>query len=752
MIRKRRSERLRRQFGIVMLGCQPGTKQEATNSEWRMRKPANSELRMAKWRLKRLSLLAVFFTLFAIAYSPVLVFAQSKTTVSDTLHGPDGSLPSGKIVITSKSTFTASDGSVVFSGAVATATVTNGAFSIALIPNAGSTPSGTSYNAIYKLAGVPYREETWVVPASATPVGLSAVRSTSLSGPNAMVSPSQMPALSGDVNSSAGSASASVVGLHWGSSGYTLSGAPSDGQCLTVSGFTITGGPCGSGSSQAQGSSGQVQINSGGSFAGAADLTYDNASGATTLIARDKGGQVFNVKAYGAVGDGVTDDTAAVNAAFAAAYAAGGGVVYFPAGTYLIAGSLTIPNDGAAHPQQPPYAMEGAGMQVDGAWGTPAVNGSVLVLTETSNTVGKIDTRGDGYMEIAGLSLTDTASDTIPFIHTTNTTLRVHDCSFTSSQTGTANVQDAIILGGTNPTDIHTGNADAPFQGYGTVITHNFFAQVRHAVVGNTFANAVQITENTVGSGSGSSTANDAPFVFNGYSSGSQGDTGGYISGNLVEITNYYYAVNLAQYDESFTMLGNSTYDGGANTVATYYLGTGSDTEVMSCGETAGGQCIDTSSPGAAAQDYVALGMTLDSSGNSSYIGNHPMFPHGLTIRSGEPLMLQTIPGQETHIYEQSYSTYIQPNDGSAYDSLINHKGQWGILNTSPQAAFDVNGDIRTRPVALASAPACSSTNEGSMQAISDSTTATWGATITGGGTNHVLGYCDGAQWTVAGK
>src|SRR5882757_11466273 len=42
----------------------------------------------------------------------------------------------------------------------------------------------------------------------------------------------------------------------------------------------------------------------------------------------------FNVRAYGAKGDGATLDTAAINAAIDAAAAAGGGTVYFPAGTY----------------------------------------------------------------------------------------------------------------------------------------------------------------------------------------------------------------------------------------------------------------------------------------------------------------------------------------------------------------------------------------------------------------------------------
>lgn len=45
--------------------------------------------------------------------------------------------------------------------------------------------------------------------------------------------------------------------------------------------------------------------------------------------------QTFDVKKYGAVGDGKKPDTAAINKAIEAAAEAGGGTVYFPAGTYL---------------------------------------------------------------------------------------------------------------------------------------------------------------------------------------------------------------------------------------------------------------------------------------------------------------------------------------------------------------------------------------------------------------------------------
>lgn len=58
-------------------------------------------------------------------------------------------------------------------------------------------------------------------------------------------------------------------------------------------------------------------------------------------VARD--GLWFNVMDYGAVGDGVADDTAAIQAAINAANPRGG-VVYFPRGDYLISTGLLIDN------------------------------------------------------------------------------------------------------------------------------------------------------------------------------------------------------------------------------------------------------------------------------------------------------------------------------------------------------------------------------------------------------------------------
>ena len=54
----------------------------------------------------------------------------------------------------------------------------------------------------------------------------------------------------------------------------------------------------------------------------------------------DNGGQVFNVKTYGAVGDGSTDDTAAIQSAITAASATGG-IVFFPPGVFVLPSLLT---------------------------------------------------------------------------------------------------------------------------------------------------------------------------------------------------------------------------------------------------------------------------------------------------------------------------------------------------------------------------------------------------------------------------
>jgi hypothetical protein len=55
------------------------------------------------------------------------------------------------------------------------------------------------------------------------------------------------------------------------------------------------------------------------------------------------------------------------------------------------------------------------------------------------------------------------------------------------------------------------------------------------------------------------------------------------------------------------------------------------------------------------------------------------------------------------------------------------------------------------KPTVFANLPTASAANEGSLAFVTDSTTNTWGQTITGSGADHVLAYSNGTNWTVAG-
>ncbi len=137
-----------------------------------------------------------------------------------------------------------------------------------------------------------------------------------------------------------------------------------------------------------------------------------SGTGATVVTnLEDKGGQVFNVKAYGAKGDGETNDSPAFQAAYNAAAAAGGGVVFVPppnAGScYLLSTAINMTKTDNSAPT-PNVIIEGTSSEhqavANGATGQICANtGGIL-----------FDVTGNGAVTFTHLSVTAQSGVTNP--------------------------------------------------------------------------------------------------------------------------------------------------------------------------------------------------------------------------------------------------------------------------------------------------------------------------------------------------
>lgn len=110
----------------------------------------------------------------------------------------------------------------------------------------------------------------------------------------------------------------------------------------------------------------------------------------------------LSVKNYGAVGDGVADDTAAIQAAITAAVV-NGASVYLPAGTYLISSTLSIPSDGSASfLSGVGGTFRGDGMQSSVIKAASGLNADMLTVAAASWTVSDIGLVGNSGAQSAG--------------------------------------------------------------------------------------------------------------------------------------------------------------------------------------------------------------------------------------------------------------------------------------------------------------------------------------------------------------
>jgi hypothetical protein len=314
--------------------------------------------------------------------------------------------------------------------------------------------------------------------------------------------------------------------------------------------------------------------------AAVAAVVGDPASDTATLLSATYGAYETPEK-YGAVGDGTTDDTTAVNAAITAAMAVGGnGTVRLSDKTYKCLGAIALPfTDTAGKATQRPLRITGnGGSTTDGNWRTAPINGGpVLDLrydgTDTLHPA-KIDTRGAGFLEIDHIAISSGGTDDFPIFQTTNTTVHAHHNGIIGNpnKTGTACVQVAFILGGVGDgTNGGSDSATGPFQGYGSTIHDNYFGHIQKGVLGQAFCNSVPIERNTFSTSCGSTTS--GAIEFNGQGGATGYAVGNSTKGNTIEVVNYKYGISA--YNVTNSNFGpDGFWDATANTTAAIFLDT----------------------------------------------------------------------------------------------------------------------------------------------------------------------------------
>lgn len=146
---------------------------------------------------------------------------------------------------------------------------------------------------------------------------------------------------------------------------------------------------------------------------------YDGSASVTARKIGERWGEVFNVRDYGAVGNGTADDQEKIEAAVDAAAAAGGGVVYFPETTfYYEVGSVISTTLGGPTL----FLGETATLKADAA----SIFSKMLNITTAGHDCSIVGLRFDGNSDVNEcVRVTEANQD--------QSKLLVRDCSFTNS-------------------------------------------------------------------------------------------------------------------------------------------------------------------------------------------------------------------------------------------------------------------------------------------------------------------------------
>ncbi|WP_157784790.1 hypothetical protein [Sphingobium xenophagum] len=127
----------------------------------------------------------------------------------------------------------------------------------------------------------------------------------------------------------------------------------------------------------------------------------------------------------------------------------------------------------------------------------------------------------------------------------------------------------------------------------------------------------------------------------------------------------------------------------------------------------------------------------------------------GVAFRAGASM----VNGIDMHMATFSYSPLWLPNDKPVRISNAAGTAAPNVLTLNASNDLDVGAEVtgsivlgaglRLKKVSVSDLPTCNAGAEGTLFAVNDNNGATFNAAVASGGTNHVMAYCNGTNWTV---
>lgn len=544
---------------------------------------------------------------------------------------------------------------------------------------------------------------------------------------------------------------------------------------------------------------GSLNFNSGLTVSGGNIVGPVLATGSTTARQlSDRAADVVNVKDYGAKGDGVTDDTASIQAAVAAIPTTGA-TLLFPHGTYLISNSSALPSNASVVGEGAKIVAAPAASWSGGAHQGSAFTGATSASNIQVSGLNFSWAYGDGTPHILQFAATnsnivvtnnvsDGSGDFVAMVGTTNTLIEGNSVTNVSNACydhwGSA--QDARVIGNYCSTYASAGSGLGAIQFTGIATGGGAANSAGFICLGNTiFVNGGSAPQaiiingpSTGGSDNRFIVENNKIVIANATSSWGVLVSGlannGIISNNYFEgNAGSYSAVSVASTATNVSVSGNRAYNwqAGSNGVfANASVG----------GTLANNQAVSSSTPllgstdtstvvygNGAGTNTLSLANVNISSGSAAFSG---------AVSSTSPITIgwngaggisetlnaaaantKNILFQTAGVNRWSVQTDATAESGSNAGSnfqILAKTDAGGTLSTpfsitrSSGLVSIGSGGITLPRTTVALLPACNSTNNGMLYGVTDATAPAYNGSLTGGGAVAAIAYCNGTAWT----